>query len=212
MNEFALLKSLLTRTQSLQLFNDTELDDIRRKGKMALENIFPWKTYSTDIKNIQFKQIHYSPISYQINQDWKDGQNKLINLIDTAFMDYEIQISKKENKPTSVQTKIVIQEKILPVFDQSAINEINQQLVEYRQTRRKWGYFTLLLILSTVSLWLFYNFSNWNWLDNHPRKLGIALMFNLTIILLLLNIPIKKRWEIWITTACAVIATLFTII
>jgi len=212
MNEFALLKNLLTKAENLQLFNDAELDDIKRKGKMALENIFPWKTYSTDIKYIQFKQIHYSPAAYQINQDWKDGQNKLINLIDTAIKDYEIQLSKKEDEPTPVQTRIVIQEKIVPVIDQSSIRKINQQFGEYRQTIRKWVIFILVTVLSTVVLWLFYNFSNWNWFDSHPKKLGITLMLNLTIMLLLLNIPIRKRWEIWVTTACAVIATLFTII
>lgn len=212
MNEFALLKNLLAKAQNLQLFNDAELDDIKRKGKMALENVFPWKTYSTDIKYIQFKQIHYSPTAYQINQDWKDGQNKLINLIDTAIKDYEIRLSKKEIKPSPVQPKIVIQEKTITVIDQSAIREIKQQFLEYRQTIRKWGCFALSLILSTIGLWVFYNFSNWNWFNNHPKKLSIALMFNLAIMLLLLNIPIKRRWEIWVTTTCAIIATLFTII
>ena len=212
MNEFALLKNLLTKAQNLQLFNDNELDDIRRKGKMALENLLRAKTYWIDINNIQFKQLRYSPTSYQINQDWKDGQNKLINLIDTAIKDYEIQLSKKENKPSPVQTKIVIQEKIVPVIDESAVKEIKQQFIEYRQNLRKWLYFTFALTLLTIGLWLFYNFGNWMWFNNHPKKLGIALMFNLTIILLLLNIPIKKGWIIWVTTACAVIATLFTII
>jgi len=209
MNEFTLLRNLLARAQYLQLFNDYELDDIRRKGKMALENLFPTKTYWIDISNIQFKQLHHLPTSYQINQDWKDGQNKLINLIDTAIKDYEIQLSKKENKASPVQTRVVIQKKIVPVIDQSAIRETKKR---YQQAIIKWGYFTVVFILSTIGLWLFYNFSNWSWFNNHSKKLGIALLFNLTIILLLLNIPLEKRWVSWVTAAGAVITTLFTII
>lgn len=212
MTEFELLKKLLERARNLQLYNEAELDDIRRKGRMALENLFPTKSYCIDIKNIAFKQFRYSPTTSELINDWKDGQTKLINLLDTAISDYDIQLVKKTTLPTQTQTKAIIQEKIVPVIDESAVREVKQQFIEYRQAVRKWLSFALVLILSTIGLWLFYYFSNWNWFNNHPKKLGITLMLNLTIILLLLNIPIKKRWAIWIPTAIAVVATLFTII
>jgi hypothetical protein len=213
MKEFELLKDLLLRTQGLRFNDNNELDDIRRKGKMALENLFPLKSYWIDIGNIAFEKFHYpSTPSFVYANDWKEGQNKLINLLDTAISDFEIQLSRKNLSPIPAESKIEVLEKVVPVIDESAVREIKQQFIEYRQAVRKWIYFFLFLSLISASLWLFYFYSNWEWFNKHPKKLGVMLLINLILIILLLNIPIKNKWAIWITTAFAVVATMFTII
>jgi hypothetical protein len=210
MDEEQILIQLLERAKSLQYANKNELDDIRRKGRMALENIFPAKSYWIEIGNIVFEQYHYTLSTESIlKNEWQDGQNELINLLDTAIQDIKISKSKKQ-QPAKKEN--LIKEKIVPVIDESAVREIKEQFSEYRQNVRNWLIFGLLFIICSVCLWLFFLHSNWQWYNFHEKKVGITLLTNLTFLLSLLNIPIRKKWGIWVAIIFAALTTLFSII
>jgi hypothetical protein len=108
------LRKALERAKSLTYKNDKELDDIRKKGKMALENLFLTKSYWIDIGNIKFSRFHYTQVSESTyRKDWSDGQNKLINLLNTALLDLKSKKEKSAAKPSQKNERIVIHEKIV---------------------------------------------------------------------------------------------------
>jgi hypothetical protein len=207
------LKQTLERAKLLSYKNDKELDDIRKKGKMALENLFPTKSYWIDIGNIKFYQFHYVQVSEATKiKEWEDGKNELVNLLDTALLDLKSKKEKLDAKPTPTKERIVIQEKIIPVIDESAIRSIKEEFADYKRSVTNWTLYSILTILISVVLWLMFFYSGWDWYNGHSKKLGITLMLNLTVIVGLLNIPIRQKWTIWIPAVIAVLATIFTLI
>ncbi len=207
------LRQTYERAKLLTYKNEKELDDIRKKGKMALENLFPTKSYWIDIGNIKFSQFHYVQVSEATwRKEWEDGKNELVNLLDTALLDLKSKKEKLAAKPTPTKEKVVIQEKIVPVIDESAIRAIKEEFADYKRSVTNWTLYAILTLLLSLVLWVMFFYSGWEWYNGHPKKLGITLMFNLTIIVGLLNIPIRQKWTIWIPALIAVLATIFTLI
>jgi len=207
------LRNSLERAKSLTYRDDKELDDIRKKGKMALENLFPTKSYWIEIGNIKFSQFHYTQISESIyRKEWTDGQNELINLLDTAILDLKSKKEKAAAKPIPTKEKVVIQEKIVPVIDESAIRTLKEEFSDYKKSVTNWTIYAILTLLLSSTLWLMFFYSGWEWFNGHEKKLGITLMINLTIIVGLLNIPIRQKWTIWIPAVIAVLVTVFSLI
>ena len=208
MTEIEILHNQLKRAKSLIYNDNATLDDIKNKGKMALENIFPTKYYKVDIQFIKFSQYYVTqmPESTYI-KDWQDGQNKLISLLDTAIQDYNLHLERQANIPEEI-----IKEKIVYVQDNTALNEIKNEFKEYKKTQRNWIIFAMLTFTFSILIWLHFFYSGWNWYNAHSKKLGLTLLLNLTIIISLLNIPFKNKWLIWLPILSAVFIALFTII
>lgn len=205
------LQQTFERAKSLTYKNDKELDDIRKKGKMSLENIFPTKTYWIEIGNIKFSQFHYMQVSEStIRKEWEDGKDQLVNLLDTALLDLRSKKEKLVQLP--MKEKIIIQEKIIPIIDESAIREIKEEFADYKKNVINWSLYTILSLLLISVLWIMFFYSGWEWYNKHPKKIGITLMFNLIIIVGLLNIPIRQKWTIWIPALLGILATIFTLV
>jgi hypothetical protein len=207
------LRKALERAKSLTYKNDKELDDIRKKGKMALENLFLTKSYWIDIGNIKFSRFHYTQVSESTyRKDWSDGQNKLINLLNTALLDLKSKKEKSAAKPSQKNERIVIHEKIVPVIDGSAIRTIKEEFSEYKKSVTNWTIYSVLALLLSSSLWVMFFYSGWECYDVHEKKLGLTLMLNLTIVVGLLNIPIRQKWTIWISAVITALLAIFSLI
>lgn len=207
------LEQTLERAKNLRYKDEGELDDIKKKGTMALENLFALKTYSIDINTIQFAQYHYTiPTEYQKEKEWQDGQKQLINLLDTALLECKTRALQIKSKPIIPKEKIVIQEKIVLVSDDSAIHNLQEEFNNYRRDTVRWTIYSLLVIILTVSLWVLFANFKWELYKINERKVGITLMINLAIIVGLLNIPIRQKWTLWVPTVIAVLTTLFSIL
>lgn len=208
MSEIELLRHLLQRAQVITFRDDGELDDIIRKGKMALQNLFPTKLYWFEIDQIKLTPTYIGQKSdYELMEYWNAGQVQLFNLLHTAIQDYELQQARQANQP-----KEIIREKIVTVQDNSAIEELSNQFAKYKRNAKFWILFFVLLLIGSAIIWIFYFTSGWNWYQYHPKKLSIALMIQMTLIVGLLNIPFKRKWLIWIPIISAVLIALFSIL
>jgi hypothetical protein len=208
MREFEILKTQLERAKSLSYNDYDTLDDIVRKGKMTLENLMPTKLYSIEIGQIKFSN-HYivSMPESTYRKDWEKGQNKLINLLDTAIQDFEIQSKIPKTEPREI-----IKERIIEIKDESEINTLKGEFRVYKQAVKNWSLFITFSQITSILIWLYFTYSDWEWYNAHDKKIGITLLFNLTIIVALLNIPLKTKWLIWIPIIFASLTTLFTLI
>lgn len=92
MSKEQLLQELIERSKQLQYNDRNELHYIRHKGKMSLQNIFPTKDYFKRIENIVFKGIAYEvkPEAFY-REEWEKGKTQLIDLLQTALFDLELQ-------------------------------------------------------------------------------------------------------------------------
>jgi hypothetical protein len=208
-----ILRQIFERAKLLTYKDEKELDDIRKKGKMSLENLFPTNSYWIEIGNIKFSQFHYVQVSESTwNKEWEAGKNELVNLLDTALLNLKSKKEKLASIPTPTKEKIVIQEKIVPIIDESAIRQIKEEFADYKRSITNWTLYIILTILISLVLWLMFFYSGWDWYNGHAKKLGITLMLNLTVIIGLLNIPIRQKWTIWIPAVIAVLTTIFTLI
>ena len=208
MKEFEILKEQHARAQALTYNDHDTLDDIVRKGTMALENLMPIKMYSYEIKHIKFSNLYIgsTPKSTYKN-DWDKGKNELINLLDTAIQDYDIQSKKPKPEP-----RVIIRERIVQVKDETAINELKGEFGIYKLGVKNWSLFILFTIVASVLIWLFFTNSDWHWYNSHNKKLSITLLLNLTVIVGLLNLPLKTKWLVWIPIVFAALTTIFTLI
>jgi hypothetical protein len=175
--------------------------------------LFLTKSYWIDIGNIKFSRFHYTQVSESTyRKDWSDGQNKLINLLNTALLDLKSKKEKSAAKPSQKNERIVIHEKIVPVIDGSAIRTIKEEFSEYKKSVTNWTIYSVLALLLSSSLWVMFFYSGWECYDVHEKKLGLTLMLNLTIVVGLLNIPIRQKWTIWISAVITALLAIFSLI
>jgi hypothetical protein len=217
MGELDLLRNLYQRAVGLRFDDHQELDDIRRKGKMALENLFPGKSYASDISHIRLKGTMYGgPSSQAERNDWSKGRDKLANLLDTAIKDYEFQLNKDIIKRShQIQEaklpELIVKEKIVSVVDSAALEKLTEEFALYRRSVVRWIMFALALAIPNMIIWGFYISSSWEWYANHQKKVGLTLLTSLTVVLFALSIPVRK-WVVWILAGIAALTTLFTML
>jgi hypothetical protein len=208
MSEIEMLQALHQRAQFLRFQDFGELDDIVRKSKMVLQNLFPLKSYDIDVTQIHFHPSVIGQVSPYLEQSaWNSGQVQLVNLLDTAIKDFVLQQAR-----TSSQPKEIIRERIVTVQDNAAIDNLNLQFIEYKKSVKKWSVFGMILLFSSTLIWIFFFTSGWTWYLNHPKRLSITLMLNLTVCIALLNIPLKNKWLIWVPIVAAAIIGLIALI
>ena len=135
------LKRQKIRAENLKYSNQQELDDIIRKTKLYLEQLFPSKVeYPFEVADIKFKPLNtiYSmDDKHEQNciKAWNEGKNSLINLIDTRIEEYEILIGSQNSK----QSKPIIEEKIITVENTEKINQLRRELAETRGKKTLWN-------------------------------------------------------------------------
>jgi len=207
MKDIDLLKSLLDRIKKLKYRDYHELDDIKRKTKMVLANMFPLRSYSSESEHIKFERTYFNqmPVDTYIS-DWAQGISQFHNLIHTAITDYEMHLSDKEKSGPQVI------ERVVTVQDDSMIDEVKNEFSSYRRNVRKWVIFSVLFIISTTLIWIIFRDLNWTWYANHSKKTAITLMSNLTVLALLLNVPFRNKWLVWTPIAFAVVIALFSLL
>lgn len=204
MTDIEVLQNTLERTQSLKYQDDHNLDDIIRKGKMVLQNLFPTKLYWIEIEQIHFRQHTGNVTEEVLMRYWIKAQQQLINLFHTALLDYTIQQQKMNQKKVT--------ERVITVLDKEGVDAIRLELKNYKKKVRNWSLFALLLIISSLMIWIFFMYSDWDWYLSHPKKLGITLMVNLALLIIFLNVPLKSKWLIWISIIVPILIALFSIL
>lgn len=129
------LKILKRRAEDLNYKNNSDLDDIIRKTKLYLQEIFPnKKDYLHEVDNIKYTPLYsFSDISFH-KDAWQEGVKKLVNFIDTRIEEYHIVISNKKMK----QNSPIIKEKILKIEDTYKINHLNYELEKCQKKNRLW--------------------------------------------------------------------------
>lgn len=146
------LEELKRRAQVLTYNDKKELDDIQRKTKLYLEQLFPLKfTYLGEVDRISFYPSFYvSGMGNQPYHDsWKQGKEELINLLDTRIE--EAKLATKKPKIDVPETNVV--EKIVQVENYKRINELTQELNAVKAKKSLWGrinYFALGGIILTL--------------------------------------------------------------
>lgn len=131
------LKEQKSRAENLKYSDLKELDDIIRKTKLYLDQLFPDKFgYAIEVSLISFKP---STTVYGMNDThgknciiaWNEGKNKLINLIDTRIEEYGL-LTKKQNFKFQ---KPFIKEKIVEVENTDKIIQLQTELNEIRNKK-----------------------------------------------------------------------------
>jgi len=129
------LKILKNRAEDLNYKNNSDLDDIIRKTKLYLQQIFPNKIdYLHEVDKIKYTPLYnFSDISFH-KDAWQEGVKKLINIIDTRIEEYDIIISHKKMK----QRIPIIREKIIKIEDTSKINQLDSELKKCQKKKNLW--------------------------------------------------------------------------
>lgn len=80
-----ILEELLEETKELALRDKAKLDKIKRRTRMSIKNIFGESSeYIDDLSDISFYSMHRNGVDA-----WNEGQNSLINLIETMIEELE---------------------------------------------------------------------------------------------------------------------------
>jgi hypothetical protein len=137
------LKALSIRAKKLRYYDTNELDDIIQKTKMLMGILFPIKfTYTSEIDSIKFSPTFYvtgQPQSIDFKK-WIEGQQTLINFINTRIEEWELQQNKSNvNKP-----EYIVTEKIVKVKDDQRIKELELEIQKFKAKRKRmkiatWG-------------------------------------------------------------------------
>jgi hypothetical protein len=107
---FEKIKELKNRAEQLRYNDNKELDDITRKSKMCVENLFPIKpTYISEVDKIKFHPTFYvDGMGGKVYTDaWENGKQELINYLDTRIEEAKLKV---EHISTLPKEKIVIKE------------------------------------------------------------------------------------------------------
>jgi hypothetical protein len=129
------LEELKVRTENLIYKDKKELDDIQRKSKLYLEQLFPNKfTYSGEVDKITFFPSFWvdGMGDKPYIDTWNKGKGQLVNLLDTRIEEAKLITSN----PKEENIKIV--EKVIQVVDNKRIEELTQELVALRGSKNLW--------------------------------------------------------------------------
>lgn len=146
------LEELKIRAENLNYKDKKELDDIQRKSKLYLEQLFPNKfTYLGEVDKITFFPSFWvdGMGDKPYLESWNKGKEQLVNLLDTRIEEAKIITSN----PKEENVKIV--EKIIQVVDNKRIEELTQELGALKGSKNLWNrinYVTLVsIVISIVS-------------------------------------------------------------
>jgi len=146
------LEELKIRAENLNYKDKKELDDIQRKSKLYLEQLFPNKfTYLGEVDKITFFPSFWvdGMGDKPYLESWNKGKEQLVNLLDTRIEEAKIITSNPEEE----NVKIV--EKIIQVVDNKRIEELTQELGALKGSKNLWNrinYVTLVsIVISIVS-------------------------------------------------------------
>lgn len=150
-------KELKQRLEKISYPNNNELDDIKQKCKLYLQEEFPLSfSYPVEVDGIQFKPSYYvtGMSRREYENPWNEGKQKLLNFIDTRIEELEIRNEKKQlkEKQTNEQDVKVV-EKIIQVENKERINELVKELERTNAKRTLWeriNYFALAGIILTL--------------------------------------------------------------
>ena len=147
---FEKIKELKKRAEQLSYNDNKELDDIRRKSKMCVENLFPIKpTYTIEVDKIQFHPTFYvDGMGGKVYTDaWENGKQELINYLDTRIEESKLKI---EHISTSPKEKIVIKE--VHIENKERVLELEAEVSKLEINQRLWKKIdlTLLVTISTA--------------------------------------------------------------
>jgi hypothetical protein len=151
------LEELRRRTENLIHMDKNELDDIQRKAKLYLEQLFPNKfTYLGEVDKITFFPSFW--VDGMGNQpyidSWNKGKGQLLNLLDTRIEEAKLLTSN----PKDDNVKIV--EKVIQIVDNTRIEELKQELDALKGSKNLWnrinylGLGTIILTLISGSFFL----------------------------------------------------------
>jgi len=146
------LEELKIRAENLNYKDKKELDDIQRKSKLYLEQLFPNKfTYLGEVDKITFFPSFWvdGMGDKPYLESWNKGKEQLVNLLDTRIEEAKIITSNPEEE----NVKIV--EKIIQVVDNKRIEELTLELGALKGSKNLWNrinYVTLVsIVISIVS-------------------------------------------------------------
>lgn len=143
-------KELLQRAKNLSYKDTTELDYIKQKAEMYVDQTFPTKpTYKTDVRYIEFEsKMHWSNQGNdRLLRKWEQGKQELVNFLDTRIEELELQNAKENAKKPEV--KVV--EKIVKVKDEQEVHKLNAELRKVKSRKSLWNRINYLALFSIVA-------------------------------------------------------------
>jgi hypothetical protein len=144
------LEELKSRTENLNYKDKKELDDIQRKSKLYLEQLFPNKfTYLGEVDKITFFPSFWvdGMGDKPYLESWNKGKEQLVNLLDTRIEEAKLLTS------SPLEENIQIVEKFIQVVDNKRIEELTEELGELKGSKSLWNrinYFALGTIIFTL--------------------------------------------------------------
>lgn len=97
MDKLSLITELIEAVQKLGLKDEYELDRIKKRADMILNNIMPEKGYSKQIHNINFWSMVYPTTVQYENERWESGRNELLNLLSAIKEEIELFDTEKQS-------------------------------------------------------------------------------------------------------------------
>lgn len=122
-------------------------------------------------------------------------------------MEAEIQTLKKEkasNKQVFDQTLEKMEKKL-----ENQKSESDNDLKQLKNKFTRWVIFSVLFLICSIFLWFNDVLIRLNWIELHKNKIYVQVLFQVVILFSLLNIPLYKYWERWLT---AIISSIIAIL
>lgn len=143
------LIELKKRAEHLNYNDKKELDDLRRKSKMCVDNLFPLKlTYGLEVDKIHFQPSFYvDGMDRKVYTDaWENGKQELINFLDTRIEEAKLKV---EHVSTSPKEKIVIRE--VHIDNKERVLELEAEVSKLESKHRLWKKIDLTLLVAISS-------------------------------------------------------------
>lgn len=133
---FEKILELKKRAEQLNYNEKKELDDLQRKSKMCVENLFPLKpTYKTEVDQIKFYPSYWvDGMGSKVYTDaWENGKQELINFLDTRIEEAKLNI---QHTNSSTKESAVIKEVFIK--DQERVLKLEGEVSRLEGKQRLW--------------------------------------------------------------------------
>jgi hypothetical protein len=143
---FQKILELKKRAEQLNYNDKKELDDLQRKSKMCVENLFPSKhTYKIEVDQIKFYPSYWvDGMGSKVYTDaWENGKQELINFLDTRIEEAKLKV---EHVSTSPKEKIVIKE--VHIENKERVLELEAEVSKLENKHRLWKKIDLPLLVT----------------------------------------------------------------
>jgi hypothetical protein len=124
--------------------------------------------------------------------------------------DLTTELEKERLEKRRLEEELIASRERLESFARS-LSDRAKEFEAYRSNVKLWIVASLGFVVASTGLWLNGSWLRWDWFKGHRNKTLIEISFQILLIFVFLNFPLRKHWLTWVAILVALAIAILTL-